>query len=363
MQSSHPAPSNADRVRAALTVAAVLLGMLVLWQARAVVLTLFLGLLFGVAAVPAVDWLERRRIRRGVGAALVVFGGAALVVAILLAAAPTLVRQSVELRTALPQAVADLERWLTATNPAIVDVLAPPDAAIPAGERFTHALARQAESLKAILVGILSSSAAAAGGVVIIVFFATYVAAEPDVYRGGVLRVVPPAHRARVAETMDVIGQTLRTWLVAQMVAMLAIGLISTVVFLLLGVRAALPLGIIAGLLEFIPNIGPTLAAVPAAALGFVDSSQKGMLVIAACWGIQFVENNLLIPWLMREHLDLPPALTMAVQVAMALLFGFLGLFVAVPLLASVLVVLRRHWLEPRDAAASPALPAPSAAP
>jgi predicted PurR-regulated permease PerM len=154
---------------------------------------------------------------------------------------------------------------------------------------------------------------------------------------------------------MTAMAKTLRAWLVAQRVAMVAIGLFSMLVFSLLGVRAALPLGVIAGLFEFIPNVGPTLSAVPAIAMAFVDSPQKALTVTAACWGIQFLENNLLIPYLMKEHLELPPALTLVAQVLMAIFFGLLGLFVAVPLLASVMVALKLLWIEPRDAAAAAA--------
>jgi len=333
-------------------------GLTVLWQARALVLTLFIGLLFGLAAIPAVDWLEARRIRRGIGAAAVLFGGAALVASPILASTPTILRQSVELKTKLPEAVGKLEGWLGQRQPALLDILAPPDgrAPLPAGEsRIVHALLGEAGTIKDFAFGVLSSTAAAFAGAVIIVFFAIYVAAEPETYREGFLQLVPPARRPRLREVMSAMARTLRAWLVAQLVAMLAIGLVSMAVFAMLGVRAAVPLGMIAGLFEFIPNVGPTLSAIPAVAMGFVDSPQKALMVLGACWGIQFLENNLLIPYLMKEHLELPPALTLVVQVLMALFFGLLGLFVAVPLLATSVVAIKMLWLAPRDAAAAAA--------
>jgi predicted PurR-regulated permease PerM len=110
---------------------------------------------------------------------------------------------------------------------------------------------------------------------------------------------------------------------------------------MLLGVKAAFALGFIAGLMEFIPTVGPILSAVPAILMGFVDSPEKALAVGLAYWGIQFVENNLLIPYLMRGEMDLPPAITIIAQTLMTLVFGFLGLMVAVPLTAAVLVPLR----------------------
>jgi len=137
------------------------------------------------------------------------------------------------------------------------------------------------------------------------------------------------------------VSTVLRKWLVTQLIAMIVIGITSTVVLLLLGVKAPYALGFIAGLLEFIPTVGPIMSAVPAIIMGFVDSPEKALTVLVAYWGIQFLENNLLIPFLMRGEMDLPPAITLIAQTLMALVFGFVGLMVAVPLTAAVLVPLR----------------------
>ena len=175
----------------------------------------------------------------------------------------------------------------------------------------------------------------------LVMFLAIYIGAEPTVYRRWVLSVVPAEHRGSVSHVLTEMGSVLRKWLATQLVAMLVIGVVSMVVLLLLDVRAAFALALIAGLLEFVPTVGPVLAAVPAIAMGFVDSPQKALLVAVAYWAIQFVENNLLIPALMRGEMDLPPAITLMAQALMALLFGFLGLMVAVPLTAAMLVPIR----------------------
>jgi predicted PurR-regulated permease PerM len=127
---------------------------------------------------------------------------------------------------------------------------------------------------------------------------------------------------------------------------MVAIGVVTTVAMLLLNVKAAFALGFIAGLFEFIPTVGPILSAVPAIAMGFVDGPEKALAVLAAYWGIQFLENNLLIPQLMRGGMDLPPALTLVAQALMTLVFGFLGLMVAVPLTAAILVPIKMLYVR-----------------
>ena len=138
----------------------------------------------------------------------------------------------------------------------------------------------------------------------------------------------------------------LRKWLVTQLIAMASIGTVTTVVLLILKVPAALALGVLAGLLEFVPTVGPILSAIPAIAMGFVVSPEKALYVALAYMGIQFLENNFLIPLLMRGGVNLPPALTIMAQAVMTLVFGFLGLMVAVPMLAAVMVPIKMLYVE-----------------
>jgi predicted PurR-regulated permease PerM len=196
------------------------------------------------------------------------------------------------------------------------------------------------------LFPFLSSTLAVVGGLVLIIFLAIYIGAEPDLYHSGLMHLFPHRARARAGEVLSEIAAVLRKWLVTQLIAMAVIGTVTTIVLLLLGVKAAFALGFIAGLLEFIPTFGPILSAVPAIAMGFVDSPEKALYVVIAYGGIQFLENNLLIPALMRGGMDLPPALTMVAQALMVLVFGFLGLMVAVPLTAAVLVAIKMLYVE-----------------
>ena len=180
----------------------------------------------------------------------------------------------------------------------------------------------------------------------LIIFLAIYIGAEPNLYHKGMMHLFPHRARERAGEVLTEVATVLRKWLVTQLIAMAVIGSVTTVVLLLLDVKAAFALGFIAGLLEFIPTFGPIFSALPAIAMGFVDSPQKAGYVVIAYWGIQFLENNLLIPALMRGSIDLPPALTMVAQALMVLVFGFLGLLVAVPLTAAILVCVKMLYVE-----------------
>jgi predicted PurR-regulated permease PerM len=300
--------------------------------------------------------------------------------------APTLISQSQEIRTRVPAAVQRAETWLVTNQPRLLDAIAgaeaPKSAASPRSDsaaadsaalkaapvaaeapaqmseaprhgRLVEAFYRQAGKLKTVALGILTSTLAVFGGFVLVLFLAVYIAAEPDLYKRGLLLLVSPPTRRRLAPVLDAIAVKLRRWLGTQALAMLVIGTVTTIVLWIIGVRAAIPLGIIAGILEFIPNIGPTLAAIPAVVVAFADSPEKALLVIAAYWGIQFLENNLLIPYLMKEQLDLPPALTMMTQVVMAYVFGLMGLFVATPLLAAIFVAVQMLHVMPDPEPAS----------
>jgi len=360
--------SRIDLVKAALTLFGVLAGVALLWSARALVLTVFLGVLFGLAASSAVDWITGKvRMKRTVAAALVVGG---TVLSLLLVAAwtgPTLVTQSRELRTKLPEAVNKLEDWMAKSQPALLDVIAPAvkaaaDSALGAtdasGEvsaaikdpqtqgRIMNAITSHATDLSSFALGVLQSTVAILAATMLVIFIALYIASEPATYKRGVLLLVPLAHRDRVAELLDALGGALKTWFGTQLIAMLVIGVVTTILLAIIGVPAALPLGVIAGIFEFIPNIGPTLSAIPAILMGLVDSPRMALIVVGVYWGIQFVENNVLIPYLMREQLDLPPALTLVTQVLMAYTFGFLGLFVAIPVLATAVVFVRMFVVE-----------------
>src|SRR6185436_7114634 len=145
---------------------------------------------------------------------------------------------------------------------------------------------------------------------------------------------------------LSAIAGVLRKWLVTQLIAMLTIGVVTTVTLAIMGVKASFALGVLAGLLEFVPTIGPIMSALPAIAMGFVDSPDKALWVALAYWGIQFFENHLLIPLLMKGGVNLPPALTILAQALMALIFGFLGLMCAVPLLAATMVAVKMLYVE-----------------
>jgi predicted PurR-regulated permease PerM len=259
--------------------------------------------------------------------------------------APTLREQTQELRSTLPQAIKQAEDWLNRSAGGLLGQIMPE--AQPGAQPAPRAtLSGQLDAVGRYLFSFLSSTVAVLSGLLLILFMSIYIGMAPKLYHRGLLHLFPHRVRPRAEEVLAAIGMTLRKWLVSQLVAMLVIGVVTTIVLKLLGVKAALPLGIIAGLLEFIPMVGPLLSAIPAVAMGFVDSPEKALFVALAYTGIQFFENHLLIPILMKEGVDLPPVLTLLGIAVMSVVFGFLGMLVAVPLLAAILVAVKLLYVE-----------------
>lgn len=379
---------STDILRTAALVMAMYVALRLLWFANALILTTFLGVLFGLAVSAGVDRLERLKIPRGVGAAMIVLSFFGLLALLGLWMAPTLREQGAELRRRLPEAVDRVQDWVNrrqgfmglllrspgsgapragATGAAAPRGVQRPAAAVPAAptpgaqadtgaraqggppsatETLSSRLGGQMGGVVRYLFPFLQSTIAAVAGLLLIIFLAIYIAADPDTYHAGLMHLFPKPSRRRAGETLSAMATVLRKWLVTQLIAMAVIGAVTTTVLLILDVKAALALGVIAGLLEFIPTVGPILSAVPAVAMGFVDSPQKALYIAVAYVGIQFLENHILIPILMKGGVDIPPALTILAQALATLLFGFLGLMVAVPLMAASMVSVKMLYVE-----------------
>lgn len=354
-----------DVVRTAALVLAMYLGLRLIWFANALFLTLFLGILFAIAVSAGVDRLQRFRVPRGMGAAIIVIAFFGLLGGVGAWVAPTLRQQGTELKLKLPEAIGRVGAWFNERESGVLGVFfggsaapvtspAAPSAAAetrPAGDSagvstMQGRLQQGLGGATRYLFPFAKSTLAAVGGFLLIVFLSIYFAADPELYRRGALALLPARRRRLGAQVMDRVVVVLRKWLVTQLVAMAVIGTVSTVALLILNVKAAFALGLLAGLFEFIPTVGPILSAVPAVAMGFLDSPEKALLVAAVYIGIQFLENHILIPLLMKGGMDLPPALTVIAQALLALVFGFLGLMVAVPLLATVMVMVQLLYVQ-----------------
>lgn len=335
-----------DILRAAAIVAAVYLTLRLLWVGRSVFLIGFFGVLLGITLSAGVDRLQRTRIPRGVGAVLIVVLVLGSLTAVALLVAPQISKQVGEVRQQLPQAIDQVERWVQQRSGGVAEIIqAVPDTTgrrVDLRQGLTQQLARAGRNFFAVF----SSTVEVLGGFVILLFVAIFVAAEPDLYHRGLMHLFPHRVRRKAGEVLSATATTLRRWLIMQMIAMVTIGVVTTVALMLLDVKAAIALGITAGLLEFIPYAGPILSAVPAIAMALVDGPDKAIYVALAYIAIQQLEGVVIQPLLMKEGLDLPPVITILGQALFSLVFGFLGLLLAVPLLATVMLPVKMLYVR-----------------
>jgi predicted PurR-regulated permease PerM len=196
------------------------------------------------------------------------------------------------------------------------------------------------------VTGLVSGVSGFLVAAVLILFVGLFIAAEPELYKAGVLHLVPPAYRRRAAQALDAVGYNVRWWLVGQVTLMVTIAVTTAAGVWLIGVPLPLALGLIAGVFELVPYLGPWLSAVPAALVALVVSPWHLGLVLVLYLGLHILEGYVLVPLIQRRAVRLPPALTIVAQFLFAELFGILGLFVSAPLTVVVVVALKMLYVE-----------------
>ena len=282
---------------------------------------------------------ERLNISEGIAVLLV-----SLVLVLILAGgiallAPSVAEQGRNLREELPRSLQNVSQYLSqfGWGKAIIEHL-------PSADDIINKI--NTTSFLSSVGGVFSTTAGMIANFFITILLAIYLAAEPRVYVRGFTRLFPKDKRTRVYQVLAQIGDTLRWWLIGKIGSMIVIGVLTWIGLSIIGVPLALTLGLIAGLLSFIPNFGPILSAIPAILLAFIDSPVTALYVIALFIGVQLIESNLVTPWIERQTVELPPALTIASQLILGVLIGGLGLVLATPILAVVMVLVQMLYVE-----------------
>jgi predicted PurR-regulated permease PerM len=193
-----------------------------------------------------------------------------------------------------------------------------------------------------LLLGTLS----AVGNFFIVIFLGLTFAAQPSVYRNGLLYLAPAKHRARATVIIDKISDTLERWLIAQIVVMTAVFAVTWLGLAIIGIPGSFILGIQAGLLAFIPTVGAIVAGV----IVLLASLSSGWIATASAFGlflgVHALESYILTPILQRQALDIPPATLFAFQILLGIVFGIWGISLALPLMAIVKVLIDHFKTE-----------------
>lgn len=329
-------------VVSAATVTVTALGFigfaLLLWTTSDFLLLLFVGALFailmnGIATALAPALGNRYGMALALGLLLLLGATSFLFWAL----APNIGTQVAELQRRIPEAFERLTAYFNRLE-WVQQLLQ----AAPAKSQLMDSRANVFERI----TGVLSTTLSALTSAVFVLFFGLFLAASPQKYQAGFLHLLPHSRRARAAQILTSVADTLWWWLLAQFASMLVVGLLTWAGLWALNIPLALTLALIASLLTFVPNIGPILSAIPAVLLALLQSPSAAMWVAVLYMGIQTVESYLITPVFQQRAISLPPALLIAAQVLMGVLAGPIGLLVATPLTAVVVVLVKELYVK-----------------
>lgn len=303
-----------------------------------VILLTFAGVLLGIFLQSLAGWTASRTgLGYGLSLALVVVVLAGLLAAGVFAGSGQIVQQSSQLADTLSETAQRVTEWLRQQG-------------------WGRWVLRQAESGSAgggsagevaSTVGTaLWSASNFVVYLVVIVVLGLYLAAEPGPYRRGLLLLVPPGSRERASGIGREIYEILQWWLIGRVVSMLVIGVLTTAGLAILGVPLAVFLGLIAALLTFVPNVGPLISVVPAVVVASSGGATMILWVIALYAALQTLESYAVTPLIQRKAVSLPPGVILMSQVLLGLAAGWLGLAVATPLAATVVILVRELYVR-----------------
>ena len=321
-------------IRRALIVIALVAAAYLLWQLRTVVVMLF-GAVVVATVFRALADVIKKWLRLPDGAAV------ALSIMLILGSLAGLIYvfggQIADQVAALTKALPDAWRSLQARIPKL-----------GFGDPFAALVdsARPGAGGAAGIGRFVLSVGSGIADTLVVIFGGIFLAAQPNFYRIGAIKLVPQAKRALVGEAMIDSERALRLWLRGQLLAMVIVGVLTGVGLWLIGVPSAFALGLLAGLLEFIPFAGPVLAAIPGVLLALVVSPELALGTVALYVGVQQFEGNVLQPIVQRYAVDLPPVVLLFSLLAFGTLLGVIGVIFAAPLTVVSYVLVKRLYVQ-----------------
>jgi len=217
----------------------------------------------------------------------------------------------------------------------------------PASNQNSHgplpnagALASSGGAIVSQTFKLLFGAISAVGNIFIVLFLGLAFAAQPGVYHDGLLFLAPAKHRLRATLIIDRIGETLERWLIAQIIVMIAVGIVTWIGLAIIGIPGSFILGIQAGLLAFIPTVGAIIAGVVVVLASLASGWVPALSALILFLGVHAMESYVLTPLLQRQALDIPPATLFAFQILLGVVFGIWGLALALPLVAIAKVMI-----------------------
>lgn len=338
---SPPEQTFARRVLINISIVLLIVAILVITiYVFDVILLLFGAILVAIFLHGLADIARRQlRLSEGLSVLLVSFLLLVILALSLWLLAPSVAEQVRNLRDELPKSILNVVNYLNQYSWGRLIVEQMPGSEDLIDRVKSSNILSQVGNFFSSTVGVLTN-------VALMLLLSIYLASEPKIYIKGFTKLFPKDRRKRVREILYQIGETLSWWLIGKGISMLFIGLLTWIGLYFIGVPLALTLGLIAGLLSFIPNFGPILSAVPALLLAFIDSPISALYTLILFVAVQLIESNLVTPMIERRTVELPPVLTIVSQLALTILFGAVGLILATPILAVVMVLVQTLYIQ-----------------
>ncbi|HET7011248.1 MAG TPA: AI-2E family transporter [Anaerolineales bacterium] len=335
-------------VTGTLVVIAVGFGFWLMYRFGIVIISLILAIIIGMAIQPAVDWLRRRGLSRAASVTLVYLAFLAAIVGVLLVVVPLVVEQGSRVgsetsryygafREALQQSPSSFLRRTGGLLPPLWAMVSPDRETDP---ELVSGVLRFASSLL--------SGVAIAGAILLLAYFW---ALDQERATRSALLLVAPERRGQSRDFYETVQAKVGEYVRGMAVLCLIVGLLSFGSYMAIGLPDALVLGLVAGLLEAVPLIGPGLGAVPAALVALSVDSSKVLWVVLATLAIQAFENTFLVPRVMRRAVGVNPFVSLLSLAALGSLFGIWGALLAIPTAAVLQLVVARFFLAPQAAA------------
>jgi predicted PurR-regulated permease PerM len=339
------------RVLIALLIFAVGAAM---WLSARVLLLLFGAVLFAVVLLGLARLLRRAiPMPEKLAVAIVVVLLLFAVVGFFAVLGTQVGQQFGELARRLPSSAEALQERLRSSTlgRSVLDLLgeasgSAPQGAAGEGQTLTQRVAGRLGDLVGWIGAAVQAVVGGIGYLLVVLLGAVYLAFEPGLYRRGLEKLVPRDREARLDEALSRTGKALWRWSAGMLATMVAVGIITTTGLWLLGVPSPLALGLIAGLLEFVPIVGPIIAAVPAILLAFTESPMLAVWTALFYVAVQQVEGNMLVPLIQREAVSLPPVVTLFAILVAGALFGTVGVLFATPLAVAIMVMTQTLYVQ-----------------
>jgi predicted PurR-regulated permease PerM len=337
MTETVPSRFNAYR-RMVLLAFALTLVILVVWYTWEVLLLTFAGILMATILVAITEWVQAKtNLGPRLSYTIVIVGLSAIVGIAIWALAPRAIAQMGQISDVVPKSVDQARAYLNESD---------------WGRYVAHTAER---ALGRIDIGAKVGAAAgilmeAVAGLVVVVVVGFFVAVEPETYEQGFLERFPENKRRRARAILRAVGSALRWWLIGQIVPMIVLGIGTMIGLWIMGIPLAFTLGLLTAIMLFVPYVGSVLSSIPALLVALMQGPVKMLWVAVLYLMVHLLEGYVVTPISQKRAVRLPPALTIVAQLAMWTLAGLLGVALATPLTAAVLVIVKMLYLkEPED--------------